>query len=269
MKYEPIKRILGKVFNSSPYLRIMFYKLLDLLLLRAWHIKRELKKIRNSIGDNAFILDAGSGFGQYSYYISTLSGSWKISGVDINDEQIADCNNFFHRIGLSQRVNFIKDDLTKFLKPDQYRLIVSVDVMEHILDDILVFKNFYQSLKAGGVLLISTPSDQGGSDAHNEDDESFIAEHVRNGYNILQIEEKLRLAGFSKVEAKFAYGIPGNISWRLSMKYPISLLNFSKVFFILLPVYFLITYPFCLIFNYLDLVILHKKGTGLIVKAWK
>jgi SAM-dependent methyltransferase len=269
MKYEPIKRILGKVFNSSPYLRIFFYKLLDLLLLRAWHIKKELRKIRKSIGDNALILDAGSGFGQYSYYISTLSGSWQITGVDINDEQIEDCNNFFSSIGLSQRVKFIKDDLTQFLRAEQYQLIISVDVMEHILDDILVFKNFCQSLKSGGILLISTPSDQGGSDAHDEDEESFIAEHVRNGYNIIHIEEKLRLAGFSKVEAKYTYGIPGNISWRLSMKYPISLLNFSKIFFILLPFYFLITYPFCLILNYLDLVNLHKRGTGLIVKAWK
>jgi 2-polyprenyl-3-methyl-5-hydroxy-6-metoxy-1,4-benzoquinol methylase len=33
----------------------------------------------------------------------------------------------------------------------------SVDVMEHIEEDVEVFKNFYQSLKDGGVLLISTP----------------------------------------------------------------------------------------------------------------
>ena len=49
-----------------------------------------------------------------------------------------------------------------------YNIILSVDVMEHIEEDVLVFQNFYKSLKNNGVLLISTPSDKGGSDVHND-----------------------------------------------------------------------------------------------------
>ena len=45
MKYDPVKRSLGNVFNKTPWLRKVFYKLLDILLLRAWYIKREIKKI--------------------------------------------------------------------------------------------------------------------------------------------------------------------------------------------------------------------------------
>ena len=63
--------------------------------------------------------------------------------------------------------------------------------MEHIEEDVQVFKNFYNSLKNNGVLLISTPSDKGGSDVHNEHEESFIDEHVRDGYSIKDITEKL------------------------------------------------------------------------------
>ena len=269
MRYEPIKKSLGNVFNKHPYLRILFYKLLDLLLLRAWHIKKELKKVRKSIGENASALDAGSGFGQYTYFISTLSDKWKVKGVDVKEEQMLDCNNFFGQIGRGNRVKFETADLTQFSDVNEFNLILSVDVMEHINDDIQVFKNFYNSLKQGGILLISTPSDQGGSDVHDDDEESFIAEHVRDGYNILDIEEKLKFAGFSKVEARFNYGTPGKISWKLSMKYPITMLNASKVFFIILPFYYLFTFPFCLIFNYFDLNGRHKTGTGLIVKAWK
>ena len=269
MKYEPIKKSLGNVFNKHPYLRIVFYKLLDLLLLRAWHIKRELKKIRKSIGDKASALDAGSGFGQYTYYISTLSDNWKVKGVDVKEEQMADCNNFFSKIKKSHRIKFETADLTAFNDANEYNFILSVDVMEHINDDILVFKNFYSSLKQGGILLISTPSDQGGSDVHDDDEESFIAEHVRDGYNVIDIEEKLRFAGFSKIDVRFSYGTPGQISWKLSMKYPITLLNASKIFFIILPFYYIITYPFCLVLNYFDTIMKHKTGTGLIVKAWK
>ncbi len=61
--------------------------------------------------------------------------------------------------------------------------------MEHIEDDLKVFGNFYNSLKDNGILLISTPSDRGGSDVHNEKEESFIDEHVRDGYSINDITE--------------------------------------------------------------------------------
>ncbi len=273
MKYDPIKRSLGEVFNKTPFLRKLFYKLLDLLLLRTWHVKKEIKKWAKNQGGQANILDAGSGFGQYSYYLSGLNHGWKVKGVDVKDEQIADCNNFFKKINRNNAV-FEVADLTKFSEPDTYDFVLSVDVMEHILEDVQVFKNFYTSMKKGGVLLISTPSDQGGSDVHDHDhdhdgDGSFIDEHVRDGYNINEIQEKLKEAGFSKTRASYTYGTPGKISWKLSMKFPILMLNASKIFFIILPIYYLITFPVSLILNYLDVAGNHKTGTGLNVVAIK
>ena len=120
------------------------------------------------------------------------------------------------------------------------------------------------------MLIISTPSDQGGSDVHDHDHgESFIDEHVRDGYNVNDIQDKLKRAGFSRTEASYTYGKPGQAGWKLSMKYPIQLLNISKLFFIILPFYYLLTFPFALLFNYIDLHSKHKSGTGLLVKAWK
>jgi SAM-dependent methyltransferase len=269
MQYEPIKRNLGRVFGNSPLIRIFFYKLLDILLLRTWYIKSELKKIKRSTGNDASVLDAGSGFGQYTYFLSSLSKEWKITGIDIEEEQIKDCNSFFNKIKCSDRIKFEKADLTQYVKPNEYNIVISVDVMEHIADDIKVFNNFHQSLRSNGILLISTPSDKGGSDVHGDNEKSFIAEHVRDGYNITDIHEKLKLAGFSNIKTWYSYGIPGQISWVLSMKYPITLINLSKWFFIILPFYYLISFPFCLLLNYIDLKMEHSSGTGLIVKASK
>jgi 2-polyprenyl-3-methyl-5-hydroxy-6-metoxy-1,4-benzoquinol methylase len=273
MEYDPIKKRLGNFFNRTPFLRKVFYCLLDLLLLRAWHVKRELNKLkRNTLPGKINILDAGSGFGQYSYRMGRIFPDAGIKGVDVKQDQIDDCNSFFTSINLNERIKFEYADLTKFSEPDKYNLILSVDVMEHILEDELVFRNFHQSLCGGGVLLISTPSDQGGSDADQHDDDSvhgFIGEHVRDGYGIEEIKEKLMKAGFSAVEAKYVYGRPGSLSWRLSMKYPILMLGKSKLFFILLPFYYLVCFPLCALLNYLDLKMNHSKGTGLLVKAWK
>lgn len=268
MEYDPIKRGLGTFFNKSPFLRKLFYKLLDLLLLRTWHIKRELKHWAKDNKGEENILDAGSGFGQYSFYIASHWKKWTITGIDVKEEQIEDCNRFFKRVGLTN-AKFYVDDLTKYRRPDHYNLVLSVDVMEHILEDVLVFKNFYKSMKKNGILIISTPSDQGGSDVHDHEDGSFIDEHVRDGYGIDEITNKLEEAGFSKINAGYSYGWPGKISWRLSMKYPILMLGASKLFYVILPIYYLITFPFCLIFNYLDVILKHKTGTGLIVSAYK
>lgn len=269
MQYDPIKKSLGAVFNATPFLRMLFYKLLDLLLLRSWHIRKELRQWKQQLGASASVLDAGAGFGQYVYYISGMSKTINVTGVDVKQEQIDDCNNFFSKIGRSNRVHFEYGDLTKFRNNNAYNLIISVDVMEHILEDVAVFKNFHASLQQNGMLLISTPSDQGGSDVHDHDDESFVGEHVRDGYNSKEIENKLKDAGFSNVDVKYAYGIPGKLSWKLSMKYPILMINASKLLFIVLPAYYLVVFPFALLLNYFDVKGSHKTGTGLIVKAWK
>jgi SAM-dependent methyltransferase len=237
-------------------------------LLRAWHIHKEINLWAKNQIDDANILDAGFGFGQYSYYLYRLNPNWNIIGIDVKEEQVKDCNNFFNSIKANQKVKFQIGDLVKFVKPDTFNLIVCVDVMEHIEEDVKVFENYYKSLKNNGLLLISTPSDMGGSDSH-EHGESFIDEHVRDGYNINEMDEKLRKAGFVKTEIRYNYGKPGKISWVLSMKIPLQLINLSKIFLILLPFYFIIAYPFAFILNTLDVRLKHKTGTGLIVKAWK
>jgi len=269
MQYDPIKRSLGTVFNKTPFLRKLFYKMLDLLLLRAWHIKKELRIWKKNTGLVENILDAGAGFGQYVYFVSNLLPKTKITAVDVKQEQIDDCNRFFNQINKQDIVKFEYADLTQYVKPDYFDLIITVDVMEHIEEDVKVFENFYKSLKKGGMLLISTPSDQGGSDVHDEHEHSFIDEHVRDGYNMDDIKEKLAKAGFSKSEPYYSYGTPGKISWKLSMKFPILMLNASKLFFVLLPFYYLLTFPFALLLNYFDVRMKHSSGTGLVVKAWK
>ena len=269
MQYEPIKRSLGRVFTKSILLRKLLYFLLDLLLLRTWHVKRALRETASSLPENASVLDAGSGFGQYTWRISSRYKNWRIKAVDINKEQVDDCNDFIARTGRKERVRFETADLTSFNETALYDLILTVDVMEHIEKDELVFANFYRSLKDNGILIISTPSDQGGSDVHNQEDHSFIDEHIRDGYSIDGIIQKLTSAGFRAVNARYTYGPAGSISWILSMKYPVKMVNKSYLFFIILPFYYLVAFPVSFFLNIIDLNCRIKKGTGLLVIARK
>jgi 2-polyprenyl-3-methyl-5-hydroxy-6-metoxy-1,4-benzoquinol methylase len=269
MQYEPIKRSLGKVFTKSVFLRKILYFLLDLLLLRTWHVKRAVKKIGDVLPENAYILDAGAGFGQYTWRLSSLYKGWRFKAIDINEEQVEDCNDFFAMTGREDRVNFESGDLTLLKGADLYDFILTIDVMEHIENDGLVFSNFCRVLKQNGILLISTPSDMGGSDVKDNEDHSFIDEHVRDGYSIPAIEQKLKSAGFREIRSGYTYGRAGSLSWVLSMKYPVRMINKSYLFFILLPFYYLLIFPFSFFLNIIDLNSRIKKGTGLLVIAYK
>jgi len=269
MQYDPIKKKVGRLFSGSVFMRKAFYFCLDLLLLRAWHVRKALKRIARKNPFKAFMLDAGAGFGQYTWRMSRMNKNWLIKAVDIDPDHTSGNRTFFAMAGLSGRVTCETADLTLLTEKETYDFILSVDVMEHIREDELVFTNFFKALKPGGVLLISTPSDKGGSDVHHEGELSFIDEHVRDGYSIDDITGKLSRAGFRNIRARYTYGIPGSISWRLSMKYPVKMLNSSAAFYLILPFYYLVIFPFALILNSFDLILTHKSGTGLLVSADK
>lgn len=269
MHYDPIKERLGKVFNKKPALRRLFYLLLDILLLRSWHVHKAIRHLFPETKGNISILDAGMGFGQYTWWMAKRYPGVDITAADIKSEQVADCNRFFSQCNISGRVKAIEADLTTFSGNNGYNLVLCVDVMEHITEDTTVFSNFNASLAHGGKLVISTPSDKGGSDVHGDDDTSFIGEHVRDGYSIDDITAKLEKNGFSDIRASYTYGLPGSIAWKLSMKLPVIMLSQSRLFFALLPFYYIIVMPFCLILNLMDTGFRHRTGTGLLVIATK
>lgn len=268
MKYDPIKSTLGNIIRRMPRARILFYKLLGLMFLREWYVKRELRTQLAGRAGPFVVYDAGSGFGQYSYYIAKKFPLATVVGIDVKEEQVADCTRFFRMLGFT-RCSFAVEDLTAIQHREKFDFILSVDVMEHIPDDIGVFRNFYRALKSGGTLLINTPSNLGGSGTHSEGDESFIEEHARNGYSVREIKEKLESVGFTVEKTRYTYGPWGTRYWRLGVKYPMQLLNISKMFFCLLPVYYLLTLPFVLPMMWMDFNANNKAGTGLNVVAGK
>lgn len=263
MYYDPVKNIFAGTIRKFPFLRILFYKLLDMMFLRSWYVRKELKHIRKNFGTkNIDIYDAGSGFGQYTFFMSGKLNPCSILSADVKEDWIEDCKVFFNQKKI-QNVSFTVEDLTSIDHKQKFDLIVCVDVMEHIHDDVKVFGNFFSALKPDGYLLINSPSVYGGSDVHHREEKSFIGEHARDGYSKEDIESKLHPLGFSTYKCRYTYGFWGDKAWRLGIKYPMLLLNLSKIFLIILPVYYLLTLPFTLIMNWLDFVSDNKTGSGI------
>lgn len=268
MHYDPIKNIFANIIRKSPFLRVLFYKVLDLMFLRSWYVRKELKNLRKRFENNEIaILDAGTGYGQYTYFMHKKLQPNRIHSIDVKEEWINDCKSFL--VKKTDKLTFDVADLLKITYDKEFDLIICIDVMEHIEDDVTVFKNFYNALKPGGFLLVNSPSIYGGSDVHEDEDESFIGEHARDGYSEDDFHNKLEPIGFSIEKIVFSYGFWGDKAWRLGIKYPMMLMNLSKAFLIFLPFYFLVTFPFTLIMMGLDMKKNNHKGSGISMLAKK
>ena len=267
MKYDPVKKVFGDIVSKNTFRRKTFYNLLDLLFLRSWHVRKAIRKFV-PVGSTKDIFDAGMGFGQYTYFLANRYKGANIFAVDVKDEQVEDCKYFFHKAGYDN-CKFEVADLTTIDYKERFDFVLSVDVMEHIEEDELVFKNLANSLKKGGLLLVNTPSNLGGSDAHSEDDESFIEEHARLGYSKEDITAKLDRAGMDVKHFSYSYGKYGTISWKLVIKYPILMAGASKIFILLIPFYYLFTLWLGLILMWLDVVTENEEGTGVLVISEK
>ncbi|MBW7886730.1 MAG: class I SAM-dependent methyltransferase [Bacteroidetes bacterium] len=268
MQYDPIKNILGNAAKKTPLFRKIFYSLLGVMFLRTWYVKRALRELLAGKTTSFELFDAGSGFGQYSYFLAKNFPNVSIHAIDVKEDYIEDCRQFFAQAGI-HNVQFGVEDLTVPTHVNRFDFILSVDVMEHIEDDVQVFKNFYAAMKNGGRLLIHTPSNLGGSDVHKEGDKSFVEEHARDGYDVNDLRTKLENAGFHVLFTKYSYGPIGTVAWRMGIKYPLLMLNAGKVFFLLLPLYYLATLWLTLIFMWIDFHSNNKRGTGLLVAAEK
>jgi len=58
MQYDPIKKNVGRFFSGPLFMRKIFYFSLDLLLLRAWHVRKALRGMARKYPDAASVLDA-------------------------------------------------------------------------------------------------------------------------------------------------------------------------------------------------------------------
>jgi SAM-dependent methyltransferase len=273
MDYDPVKDRLGAVAWRSPARTKAFYTLLDLVFLRAWYVRRRLRALlRPLAGRPVRVLDAGTGFGQYAYFLVSDFPNVEVTAVDVKEDYLRRARAFFDRTPHAARVRFAARDLTAPPPAEdagRYDLVLSVDVMEHIEDDRAVFRGFFEVLRPGGYVVVNTPSDLGGSGVTGAGDESFIGEHVREGYALDDLREKLETAGLRVVGHEYTYGPAGSAAWRLLVKWPITLLNRSWAFAPLLALYYVPAFPLGLALNALDLARVNRAGTGHLIVAQK
>ena len=114
MFYDPVKDRLGRFFSQQPTLQKLFYRLLDLFFLRAWYVQRELRRLLRAYpADRPIrVLDAGTGFGQYAYFIARTFPNARVLAVDVKQDYLENARRFTEKTPQARQVAFAYEDLT-------------------------------------------------------------------------------------------------------------------------------------------------------------
>jgi SAM-dependent methyltransferase len=231
-----------------------------MMFLRQWYVKSQINQLF-FVHDEIRFYDAGAGFCQYSDFILSNWKKSQVLALDLKKDYLEAYADYAKQM-FPNRFDWVTADLVTYKPEQKFNLIAAIDILEHIENDTQVLRNFYDCLDEGGKLIISTPSDL-------DEAARFTDEHVRPGYNPDDIKAKLLAAGFKIVSFKYSYGRWGKISWKLALQTPLKLLAHSKALFILLPFYYLFTYPVIWLLMKKDMQTDNKQGNGLIITAEK
>jgi SAM-dependent methyltransferase len=103
------------------------------------------------------ILDAGSGRGDYAFYLARRFPNAQVIGVDFDASRVARGQERARSLGLTN-VTFQRGDLVteKFDRP--FDLILSIDVLEHIVDQEGAIRNLRENLRPGGKFFFHIPT---------------------------------------------------------------------------------------------------------------
>jgi SAM-dependent methyltransferase len=136
------------------------------------------------------VLDTGCGSGENLAALAD-TGQYELTGVDISSEAL----NMARKKVPGARLELL--DIERESLPVQYDLVMSLQVLEHILDDISALRNIASMAK--GYVLVSTVQ------GRMRSSETAIG-HVRN-YSPIELERKLELVGL-EVRKMWGWGFP-------------------------------------------------------------
>ena len=205
-------------------------------------------------------MDAGCGPGVFSFEIAQRLWSSKITGIDIDRDQLKINEEIAQKMGIIN-CTFEYQDICKMEINNRFDLILSVDNLEHIENDIDALKRFYNALIPGGEIIIHVPGYYRRWLFFGWEVNFEVEGHFRPGYTKEEITEKVEKAGFNVIKSYYTYGwletITNNISYWITGARMKNKILYAFVF------------PLLLFISFFGKNSTPTKGAGVLVKAIK
>lgn len=151
------------------------------------------------------ILDAGSGPGVFSFELGRRFPNSKVLGIDMLQEAISACKTIADKTG-STNVEFSRTSIEKIKEASFFDLVICIDILEHIEDDMAALDSLYHATAAGGTLLLHVPSFYRRYPVFKERINFDVPTHVRPGYELSKIAQKVQETGFIIINSGLTYG---------------------------------------------------------------
>ena len=165
------------------------------------------------------ILDAGSGLGVFSFQLARCFPQANVLGIDLIGGMVRSAEYIRAKAGIPN-VKFKTADIASMSEEGQFDLAVCVDILEHIEDDDAALRALYRVLRNGGVLVLHVPTLYRRYPIWKKSLNFDVETHVRPGYELRDILQKVERAGFSILENGHTYGfletIANNISYMIT-----------------------------------------------------
>jgi SAM-dependent methyltransferase len=177
-------------------------------------------------------------------------------------------------------VTIVEGDILGLEDRQTYDLIISIDVLEHIQDDVGLLRQFRQALKPGGYLVLHVPRrhqemwrwlpvfHRHGVNRYTREESTaggfhkvVIEGHVRDEYTAEELRQVVEEAGFRVMDLRETIGRWGEISFELNnLLWPWPFLRYLLA---------LLTYPIAAPIGYLDIRQQPSRGNSLLITAMR
>lgn len=156
-----------------------------------WYYVSKGRAMRRFLGDMkvAEVLDVGAGSGVFSRQL--IDGGLCDSAVCVDPNYLDEKTESHH----GKTIHFVKS-----IDGSPQKLILMMDVLEHVPDDLALLKEYADRLEAGGHVFITVPAFQFMWSGHD-----VFLEHYRR-YTIATIEAVVRRAGMIPLKSRYFFG---------------------------------------------------------------
>lgn len=226
--------------------------------IRAGNVIRTIRQL--NLPPGASVLDAGCGRGLVLFWLALRHPDYQLHGIELNSSQVKRNRIVAQEMGLGS-LTFEQGDLSKIdVTQATYDLVFSIDVLEHIVDDVLLLCKLRDALKPDGTLLLHLPlRHQKQYRVFSAFENHIVEEHVRDEYVLEEIQTKLEEAGFEMKLWRYGFGWQGELAFELNNLFwniPWARLACA-----------LLTFPIALFLAYQDVNATIAQGNSFIVQA--
>lgn len=240
LEKDPLKQVFCKLFGDTRIGEIVRFSTV-------------LRTLDSQDFSNCSILDAGCGRGIISFDLARRFPYSKIISIDQDAGLIEKARSI--KVKLKMRnIDFEAKSIFELNQSQQFDLIICTDVLEHINDDFGAIENLSSSLSSGGILIMHVPQK---FQKHPFKEMEWTGHHMREGYTYQELTNLLESVDLRILEVHHTFGIFGALADE--MEYTLWRVK---------PVW-LAAYPLLLLFAYIDVLVTHSRGNGILVRATK